>query len=368
MSKLKILHVVPTISNLSAGTTDVVLSLCEAQNNEGAEVTLFVLGKIPDNINVGFNIRSFPRCRFPNFSYGRSPEMKKALAETIPTVDIVHTHMLWMAPCIYAGLLSKKFNKIHICSPHGALTKYSVSRSWWKKKLVLFTGQEKSLKSVTKFHLTSEMELDDLKSMRWFKSSFIIPNGINGPSPSNSFVKNNSMLFLSRIHPKKGLKELLTSFSNVTKKNKNWKLKIIGPIEDFEYFNSFKDLIDNNLRVEYLGEVTGPSKFKIMSEAKLFILPTYSENFGLVVGESLMCETPVICTKGAPWEILNENESGWWVDLSDLEKTINKAILLSDDKLLSMGRNGKKYVEDNYSWSKLSLRFLEQYNKCLETL
>lgn len=360
---MKVLHVVPTISNLSAGTTEAVISLCQNQYELGIEVELYTLGNIPENLNFSFPIRSFKRDTFPHEKLGASKDMMIALDKTVPTFDIVHSHILWMAPCYYTGIVASKYNIPHVCSPHGALTKYSLSKSKFKKIFSLIIGQHKSLKSVTKFHLTAYSELEDLKKTIWYKPSFITPNGINGPSLLLEKKQSKTVLFLSRIHPKKGLDILINDFLTLRDTFPDWKLNIIGPIEDKQYYKTFSDKINSENGIYYLGEISGPDKYTFMQNADIFVLPTHSENFGLVVGESLLCRTPVICTDGAPWEDLDKNNAGWSTNFINLQKTLKHAMSLPHQNLVMMGDNGRRWILNEFGWKNVALQMKFEYEK-----
>jgi len=363
---MKVVHIVPTISNPFAGTTEAVISLCCAQFELGVDVELVTLSPIPDiYLNLPFKVYQFPRTKFPHYALGRSPEMKENLTNIIKQSDIVHTHMLWMAPCYYAGIIAKRLGKIHICSPHGSLTEYALKKSRLNKLVSLFLGQQKSLSGVSKFHLTAESERDDLAKTIWNGKSFIVSNGINGPSDLIKKKQTKTLLFLSRIHPKKGLDILITSFLETRKEFPEWSLKIIGPVEDKSYFQSFKSKICEENGIFYLGGISGELRFSHMQNSDVFVLPTHSENFGLVVGESLLCTTPVICTDGAPWEMLNDKKSGWSTDFQNLTKTLRKAMSVSYEDLLTMGNNGRDWIKTSYSWKRVAIEIINEYEKSL---
>ena len=107
----------------------------------------------------------------------------------------------------------------------------------------------------------------------------------------------------------------------------------------------------------------GLEKIKLFREASLFVLPTFSENFGIVIAESLASYTPVITTKGAPWEDLKTNKCGWWIDIGvePLKKALEQAIGSNDKILIKMGVNGRKLIEDKYSMQSVAEQMLQLY-------
>jgi glycosyltransferase involved in cell wall biosynthesis len=130
-------------------------------------------------------------------------------------------------------------------------------------------------------------------------------------------------------------------------------LKIAGP-DDGGHLDSVMSLIQElgvSSCVEYVGVVDGAEKSALYRGADLFVLPTFSENFGLVIAEALSYGVPVITTRGTPWSALEEFACGWWVDIgvSPLISAIRAAVQLSDRERQAMGVRGRRYVE-RYSW------------------
>ena len=126
------------------------------------------------------------------------------------------------------------------------------------------------------------------------------------------------ILFLSRIHIKKGIENLIEAWSQIEiNLRKNWIIEIVGNGEEAYIEVLQQKIMKHNLQEQIIIKppVFGKDKIKLFREVSLFVLPTFSENFGIVVAESLASYTPVITTKGTPWEELNTCHAGWWIDI-----------------------------------------------------
>jgi len=157
------------------------------------------------------------------------------------------------------------------------------------------------------------------------------------------------IVFLSRIHAKKGIEILLDAWKEIN--SKDWTLEIAGE-GDSEYIAELerKIRIENISHVKFVGPQYGDAKWSFYKSADLFVLPTYSENFGIVVAEALVVGVPVLTTKGTPWQELETHRCGWWIDLTvtNLVKTLNEAINTSPEELKGMGMRGRKLVAEKY--------------------
>jgi len=114
---------------------------------------------------------------------------------------------------------------------------------------------------------------------------------------------------------------------------------------------------------EYVGPVAGEAKWNLYRDADLFVLPSHSENFGLVVAEALACGVPVITTRGTPWEDLVTHRCGWWTEIGvePLANALREALRLSDEERQHMGRRGRKLVEENYTWPAAAKKMVAVY-------
>lgn len=227
--------------------------------------------------------------------------------------------------------------------------------------------QRKDLAAASVLVATSEQEAENLRHLGLKKPIATLPNGIvtSPPPPTASANPANPIrraLFLSRIHPKKGLINLLRAWARV--KPENWELAIAGPDED----GHLKAVLDTarSLRisesVKYIGEIEDSEKWAIYRQAQLFILPTLSENFGVVVPEALSQGIPVITTTAAPWSDLVRYRCGWWVEPTEdhLSLALKEATQVDPIDLADMGRRGIEYAR-RYNWETIAEQMKEVY-------
>jgi glycosyltransferase involved in cell wall biosynthesis len=239
-----------------------------------------------------------------------------------------------------------------------------------KKKLALWLYQNNDLSKAACLHATAQLEADNIRKIGFKNPIAVIPNGIEIPEVQLQGRKNRqgkrTLLFLSRIHYKKGIELLIEAWSRLDKSLRNdWHINIAGNGEE-AYVASLQQLIKSkNLETEItiIGPRFGSDKVKEYQQADLFVLPTYSENFGIVIAEALAYGVPVITTKGSPWEELNTCNAGWWIEIGvePLVQTLKKALQISDFERLKMGQNGRKLVEENYSIETVAKRMRQLY-------
>lgn len=315
------------------------------------------------------------------FAASYRKELTKRINEN---VNLMHITGLWEPSTHASFALARKYSIPTIVSPQGMLEPWALNNSFYKKKFSWYLYQNRDLKYINVLHATAEQEAENLKKLGLKQPIAIIPNGINFKDYDKTqniskFNNNNELyvkkkdyrrklLYLSRIHPKKGLINLVKAWEKL-KPNK-WKVIVAGPDEgghrqDVEKLISEKKLSEY---FEFIGPVEGKSKYDLYKSSDLFILPTYSENFGIVVAEALMSGLPVITTKGAPWEGLVKNDCGWWIDIGvdPMIKTLKQALSLSPDILDQMGNRGKIYAENNFGYASIAKKMLEVYDWVLK--
>ncbi|MDO4336172.1 MAG: glycosyltransferase, partial [Bacteroidales bacterium] len=169
-----------------------------------------------------------------------------------------------------------------------------------------------------------------------------------------------------RIHQKKGIEILIQAWKDISHKFPDWEIIVAGN-GDNSYISTLNDKIKEaelTHSMKIIPPVFGEDKYKLYSESAIFILPSYSENFGMVIAEAMSCGVPVITTKGTPWEILNKEDMGWWIDLSveNISLTLERAILTGMNNLYNKGQLSSLYIRNNYQYEQVSMKNEELYN------
>ena len=194
----------------------------------------------------------------------------------------------------------------------------------------------------------------------------IVPNGIDIEEFSNIKNKADSkknlnlklekkyILFISRIHPKKGLEYLVNAWVKLAKTHKEWDLLIVGPQYDQKLFNNILNMIkSHNLedRVVFTGMLTGEKRIDAFGASSLFVLPSHTENFGIAIAEAMVAKLPVITTQGTPWQEIEDMDAGWWVKLSqtNIDKALSDAINLTEKELRQKGLHSFQLIQ-KYEW------------------
>jgi glycosyltransferase involved in cell wall biosynthesis len=298
---------------------------------------------------------------------GRSPEMKQWLSmmAASQSVDLIHNHSLWMMPNIYPGQVARRQNIPLMVAPRGTLSVWAMKSGTSVKRIFWPLVQRPALAATTCFHATAMSEYQDIRRMGFRQPVAIIPNGIDIPDLHPSVEKNDrTLLFLGRIHPVKGLDMLLPAWQVVQERFTEWKLRIVGP-DNAGYLSQMKQMatVLNLERVEFTGPLFGPQKWQAYRDADLFILPTYSENFGMAAAEALAAGTPVIVSKGAPWSGLNTRQAGWWIDIGvgPLVACLELALAESPADLSARGLRGREWMKAEYSWQHIGRQMAETY-------
>lgn len=282
--------------------------------------------------------------------------------------DILHDHGLWLPTNHAVSRASRAYRIPLVLHARGMLHPWALSHRAAKKRLAWWAYQRRSLQSVSLFFATSNEEADHIRDLSLKQPIAIIPNGIDLPEVKTSLENSaretdkRSVLFMGRIHPIKGIIELLEAWKDV--RRDDWRLLLAGPDED-GHLNEVMNcvgklgLVDC---VEYLGKVDEEDKAALFSRADIFVLPSFSENFGVVVAEALAHRVPVVATYGSPWRGLVENSCGWWVrtEAKALGGALSEAMALSDEERSRMGLRGQRYAR-KFEWTHIARETADVY-------
>jgi glycosyltransferase involved in cell wall biosynthesis len=289
-------------------------------------------------------------------SFGYSSELLTAMRSGNP--DLVHSHGMWTYPSLALLRWSRATRRPCIVSPHGMLEPWARRHHQWKKGPIWCLWERRNLDSAAVLHATSDQEARNLSELGLRARIAVVPIGVDIPSdprPACNVGVERRALFLSRIHPKKGLLNLIEAWRQV--RPRGWRLLIAGPDES-NHLSSVQEAVCQaglTPTVTFVGPVYGQQKLDLLNSADLFILPTFSENFGIVVAEALASAVPVITTKGAPWKCLEAHSCGWWVEIGalPLARALSEATQCSESELRQMGLRGRQFVSREYSWARI---------------
>lgn len=347
-------HIVPTINHEAAGPSYTVVRLCQALWRAGNPAKLAVLEPVPEGAVLDF-VTAFPYGLGPR-KLGISPKMKRWLHEEAQSgrSQILHNHSLWMMPNIYPGKVARKYDLPLVVTPRGTLSSWAFQSGSPAKRVVWPFLQKPALEATTCFHATAESEYQDIRRLGFKQPVAVIPNGVDipdlGPKPSEPL---RQLLFLSRIHPKKGIDNLLRAWHALQGRFADWQLVIVGPdngghLEEMQKLAGELGLV----RCEFVGPLYGADKWQAYHDADLYVLPTHSENFGMTVAEALAAGTPAIVTRGAPWAGLEREGAGWWIDIGvdPLIAALEQALDLPPEVLAEQGCRGRDWMIRDFSW------------------
>ena len=422
---MRVLHVISGLPR-AAGTSVFCVELCNHLSLQGVACCIAVHQKSESDV--------LPHSSVPVFEVAADPSALSFKP------DLVHIHALW-DPFLHRFATWARKNQIPLVfSPHGMLTPWALGQKRLKKWLALALYQYRDLRGAALIHVTAESELADVRRLGLKQPVVVAPLGVNVSSKAPPLRSNNPKiaLFVSRVHPKKGLFNLVDAWASlknsvnskplaVNGKTENrsatvynslltvngipWRCVIAGPDQDGHAAEVMERARTAGIEgdFEMVGPVFGRDKDELYRKADLFVLPTYSENFGVVVIEALAHGCPVITTKGAPWqelencgnaglrECLNEGgenkarcnkaetilvqskseavitqsgnkairpaRAGWWIDIGvePLTEALEEAIGLSDEERRAMGENGQKLVEAKYTWPAIAEQMKAAY-------
>jgi glycosyltransferase involved in cell wall biosynthesis len=388
---MKILHIIPSISSLRGGPSQAVLEMVKALQECGVNAEILTTN------DDGNNLLDIPLCKrviyhdvpvwfFPRFSPSYYPlrefafswEFTQWLWCNIQYYELLHVHAIFSYPSTIAMAIARHQNVPYINRPLGQLCEWSLQQGKLKKNIYLKLIEKVNLVSAKTLHLTAKREQRELNLLNWNLSSFVLPHGLNMPIKlANAREKLHQMLsiplktpiilFLSRLHTKKGLDYLIPALSKLHHQNFVFVLAGSG---DPNYELEIERLLKvNNLddRTYKLGFVSGEKKTLCLQGADLYALTSHSENFGISVLESLASRTPTLVTTGvALSDLVKEQNFGWVVDLEIEEITASIQEFLDNPAMAKeKGDRAVHYVAENYAWEKIALNLKSIYENIL---
>jgi glycosyltransferase involved in cell wall biosynthesis len=371
------MKVVLTIAGLApefGGPSRSVPSLAEALSREGMNVEIIACESetgqsaplIPDATLV--ETRLVPARARHGCWRAATNDFFSRLCDSLKTNEpvVIHDNGLWLPTNHGVARAADVLKRPLVISPRGMLSGWAAGHHRWKKRVAWVWFQRRDLFSANVLHATSDQEMSDLRSAGFRGPIAVVPNGIDSPVLARTTQAHRSThiaLCVARLHPIKGLMNLIEAWSEV--RPNGWRMLIAGADEDGHLAELKSAITARSLEgvFEFVGAVEGERKWALYRNADLFVLPSYSENFGVGIAEALSNGIPVITTRGTPWKDLIERDCGWWeeVGAAPLAHALREAVTLTDEQRRAIGQRGRELVENKYSWCRVAAEMKSVY-------
>ena len=330
---------------------------------------------VRDGVAIHYFAPAWPRFWCTSWSLGR------ALDGAIRNADVVHIHALYLYHDWAAARLCRRHGVPYVIQPHGALDPYLHRRHRWRKTVVEALFHDRVMAGAAAILYTTEEEKRLAEPHALGAPGAVVPLGLDmaefeNMPPRGAFRSAHPeighktiLLFFGRLHMKKGLDILAKAFGKLARMRDDIHLVIAGPDNDM------KDSVGRWLRDEavferttFTGMVLGDEKYALLADADIFVLPSYSENFGLAVLEAMACAMPVVISdKVNIWREVEAGGAGR-VTPCDAEAVAQAMAELIDDPgaARQMGENGKAMVAEQFAWPKIALMLERVYTSLIK--
>lgn len=389
---MNILHVISSLDPQQGGPPMIAARIAAAQAALGHRVGMLYHSDSGADQRLAKAVASIPgfekvvlhRLEYPGSNIGellRSPA-KEWLKTGLRPYDWLHMHGIWHPILPKAASAARAQGKPYVVVPHGMLDPWSLSGQGTlkalKKKVALAMGYRAMIDGAAYLHLGNKDEEKLIKPLNLRPPGVIIPNGvfpqeIEGlPAPGSFIAKRPELggrkfiLFLSRLHFKKGLDYLADAFAIVAKKDPEVLLVVAGP-DDGMQAPMTEQLRKHGVleRVIFTGPLWGPDKLAAMVDCWCFCLPSRQEGFSMAITEALGCKRPVVVSEGCHFPEVAEAGAGWVTELGaePTAKALEAALALTPEESIAMGARGRELVLSRFTWPKIAEATLAGYAK-----
>jgi glycosyltransferase involved in cell wall biosynthesis len=381
---VKSLHVITGLWKHTGGPSESVPALCAALRRRGDQVTLATLdGDMATAVGAaeaaGVRVQRFAPTLRHTIWYSRP--LAAAMPRLVAGHDIVHVHAMWQWPGWAAATEAHRADKPLVLSPRGSVLPERLKKSAVKKWIAAHVRDRPLMATAAAVHATAPAEAAAVRRFGYLGPVAVIPNGIAVPpepdvaaraaarrwldSRHPKLAGRRILLFMSRIEPTKGVSTLARAWSELAARFPDWALLIAGP-DERGYGDEVARLVAAGGAADQTimaGPLYDHDRERAYLSASLFILPTKSENFGMVIAEALARGVPAITTRGAPWQAIEAEGCGWWVDsdLAGIRGALGDALAQPPERLAAMGRRGRAWVAAEYSWDRVAAEMADLY-------
>lgn len=307
------------------------------------------------------------RVRGPR-TFGYAPELSRALDRTNPA--LVHVHGLWMYPSVAAIQWSRRV-KPYLVSPHGMLDPWALNNSRWKKRISAVLYEDRHLRGAACLHALNHAEAEAIRAYGLTNSICVIPNGVALPIESKekrSREGNRNLLYLGRLHPKKGLPLLVEAWCRVKRmaETSGWRLIIAGWDQGGHQaeLQTLATKLHSGASIEFVGPQFGEAKSALFQEASAFILPSLSEGLPMTILEAWSWRLPVLMTTNC--NLPEGSRAGAAVmmeaDVEGVCGALSKLFSMDRVEREAMGARGRHLVEEQFRWPRIADQMTQVYD------
>jgi glycosyltransferase involved in cell wall biosynthesis len=367
---VRICQIVPSLEERHGGPSKSVRRLAEALARLGHEVDLLATqpGSASDPSRTdGLRVLQFRRDR-PEFLCASSGLRDHLLRNRY---DCVHHHALWLRTLHYAGRGARGAGGPLVISPRGMLSDWAWRHRRWKKWLAARLVHPGAFRAARGWHATSTTEADDIRRHGFQQPVCLAPNGVEAPDGDTrkrsckiwsglwpAVTARRVALFYSRFHRKKRLLELIDLWAAAAPGD--WLLLIAGIPQEYsvEELGAYVQKHSAGERIRVVDAGSQPPPYGV---ASVFLLPSHSENFGMVIAEAMAWGVPAMVTDTTPWAAMAEQDAGWCVPWAEYEATLRKVLAEPDDQLARRGGRARDWVLAHCSWEQTARLLAEFY-------
>lgn len=390
---MRILHVISTVAPSSGGPTRVLVDLVTAQAAAGHRITVCTTNRgnpVHEQLAPGYiqhlldpctELKVFPVIFTPLLV---APRLAKWIKDQIRAYDLVHVHGLYRFPSTYAAAAAKRKRVPYVIRPHGALDPFLFGKS--SKNVRLKRVYERwfdlpNLHAASAIHYTTEEERQRAAFLKLRAPSFVVPNGIDWARyrtlPERGRLRRSwgignapLVLFLGRLHFKKGLDLLVPAFDVVRRKLPDAQLVIVGPENDGYGLKVRSWVRERGLQmaVHFVGPLYGNDVVQAYVDADVFVLPSYTENFGMTVVEAMASALPVVISDQVNIHVEVAQAGAGLVTRCDAGEVANAldALLRDPERRQSLGQAGRRLVQERYTWPAIVDALTREYEAVIE--
>jgi glycosyltransferase involved in cell wall biosynthesis len=382
---MKILQIVPSISLVYGGPSQMVLGLSAALAKLGQDVTIITTdsngdtGETPLDVPLGVPVDQngyqiyYFRCS-PFRRYKFSLSLFTWLANNAKNYDIAHIHALFSPVSSISASIARSRQLPYILRPLGTLDPADLGKKRQLKQIYATFLEKPNLAAAAGVHFTSQQECQISERFGTKINDIVIPLGIDSfekpedqGSDFNIPQDKPIILYMSRLDPKKGLDLLLPSLETLLQRGLDFHFVLAGGNpQDREYENRVKNQIETSILAKnstITGFVTGKVKNSLLAQADLFVLPSYYENFGIAVAEAMAAGIPVVISDRVDLHPAVQEAAAGWITPCNREELTNtlETALTHPEIRQQRGKNAQDLVLNKYSWDAISEQMLTVY-------